>query len=140
MRTPAFVALAAAAALLAPRAALAFDEVEPNDSIALANDVAGLDDVGGTRTTAADVDFFRFTGLDPEQSYDASLDNLFLGIGWFADGETLLDDVAFEGVLELADLVPDEFGELITASVDTSRRAGASSTARPGSPGPARTS
>ncbi len=112
MRTPVFVALAAATALLVSRSAPAFEEVEPNDSIAQANDVVGLDDVAGTRS-AQDVDFFRFTGLIPDEFYFASLDNVFLGIGWFADDGTLLDSVAFEGVLELEDLVPDEFGELI---------------------------
>lgn len=113
MRTPVTAVLSIAIVLLGAPTAISFDEVEPNDTIGQANEVDVPEDVEGVRSSSLDVDFFLFTGLSPGGSYFATLDNPFLGLGWFASDGTLLDSVAFEGTLELFDLVPDESGELI---------------------------
>jgi hypothetical protein len=111
-----FPLLAVAASLMAAPFALAFDEQEPNDEIALANPVpvaASGANVDGVRSSTSDVDFYRFTGLAPGRAYDLTLDNTLLGIGWFDTEGTLLESVAFEGFPQLLDLVPDENGELL---------------------------
>jgi hypothetical protein len=120
-----FIAFALAAGTAA---GATFPEVEPNDSIATGNAVPNADDVTGFRCLpglvqpgdpgvpcpgTADIDFFVYTGLAPERTYDLTLDNTVLGIGWFAENGTLLDSVAFVGFPELTDLVPSEAGELI---------------------------
>jgi hypothetical protein len=93
-------------------AARALDEVEPNETIQTANAVAWPDVANGERSSTADVDSFRFTGLEPGAPYVASLDAPFLGLGWFANDGSLLDSVAFEGVLEL-DVEADGMGQAV---------------------------
>jgi hypothetical protein len=112
MRIHAVLATAILLLLSGPSRA-AVDEVEPNDTIGTANDIAGPEEVNGLRTVdPQDFDYFRFTGLTPGEAYLVSLDNIFLGFGLFEEDGTLLDSIAFESPLEL-DATADESGEVI---------------------------
>lgn len=112
MRTHAVLATAILLLLSGPSRA-AVDEVEPNDTIGTANDIAGPEEVNGLRTVdPQDFDYFRFTGLTPGEAYLVSLDNIFLGFGLFEEDGTLLDSIAFESPLEL-EATADESGEVI---------------------------
>lgn len=98
---------------LAPAAAHAAVEVEPNDTIQTANLVSGPDFVDGVRIVAPpDFDYFVFEGLEPGESYRVTLDNTFLGLGIFDAGGAVIDSIAFQGPLEL-DAVADVDGEVI---------------------------
>jgi hypothetical protein len=119
MRHCAILALASLAVAWSAAPALAVSEQEPNDTIGTANVVQGEAQVSGVRSGSggfsSDVDFFVFTGLEPGQTYDALLDLTSLGLGWFASDGTLLDSIAFEGFLELQELVADDNGEIVLA-------------------------
>jgi hypothetical protein len=106
-------------------AAVTFEE-EPNDAIEDANEVTNADDVEGFRCLpgltdpdgtqcpgATDSDYFVYTGLDTGSTYDLTLDNTLLGIGWYNANDVLLESVAFVGFPELTDLVPTVEGEII---------------------------
>ena len=74
-------------------------ETEPNDILGEANEVVGLGLASGTLANPSDVDFFVFTTLDAAESYAATIDNPFLGIGWFDESGPLLDSwTPFGGV------------------------------------------
>ncbi len=101
------------ALLLALPAAAQVSEVESNDTVGTANVVAGGQSVSGVRDAEPpDFDYFRFTGLVPDEDYLVTSDNNFLGLGFFDSGGTLLDSAAFVVPLEL-EVTADESGEFI---------------------------
>ena len=112
MRDRAILALASLLVGWSAAPAGAVDEVEPNDTIATANLITSQASVDGERLID-DADFFVYTGLVPGESYAATLDNTSLGLGWFAADGSLLDSIAFQGFLELADVVADDNGEIV---------------------------
>jgi hypothetical protein len=105
------VLLACVAWVAAP--AFAVFESEPNDTVEDADVVLFPDVAEGIRADNSDVDIFRFTGLVPDETYQAFTGAILLGLGWVDNDGFLIDSVAFQGLgLELS-VVADESGEVV---------------------------
>ena len=112
---PFVVTLASASLMLSAPAAAQIDEMEPNDSIGQADEIAGAADVlGRINSPPPDpADFFLFSGLAPGEDYEVEMGNTSLGIGHWAPNGTLLDSDAFQGDGAELTVAADGNGEMI---------------------------